>query len=86
MSLELLQSSLIEHAKSGKEGLCITVVRKGQIFGVDIHPDWEKDLKERGFEMFAKMCLEPAFCQLENEMEERDAKRDKGLQGGNSQC
>lgn len=72
MSRELLQSSLEAHAASGKEGLSITVLRKGRVFGVDVHPDWDRDLLGRSFEDFVKMVLEPAFSQLRQEIEAQD--------------
>lgn len=72
MSAGILQSALESHAASGMEGLCITVLRKGKIVGVDIHPEWEERLKQHGFEMFAKMYLEPAFAQLQQQIEWQD--------------
>jgi hypothetical protein len=72
MSADLLRSALEAHAASGAEGLCITVIRKGKVFGVDVHPGWEKDLKERGFQLFAAMVLEPAFVQIQQMAEDLD--------------
>jgi hypothetical protein len=80
MSLELVQSSLIEHAKSGKEGLCITILHKGKIVGVDMDPSATQALLKIDFDApegegipahnFIQQYLMPAVCHLKNELEE----------------
>jgi hypothetical protein len=68
----MLQDALHSHAANGEEGLCITVIRKGKIFGVIVDPGWFDGLKKHGFKAFVAQYLEPAFCQLEAEGDEQD--------------
>jgi len=60
----VLQSTLEAHAASGEEGLLITVVHKGKVFGVTMDPACLEDFNKREFKDFAEQYLEPAFNQL----------------------
>ena len=80
MSVELLYEVLRERAVAGEEGLFLTVLHGGKVFGVTIDPQATKELlaidvnapEGEGIPLhnFIQRYLTPALAHLKNNLEE----------------